>query len=58
LARALTDDGEAPGRWILVRLGDYGADHSKGLFETVDTRVFLEQPVEANGTQFKLLAKQ
>jgi len=29
-----------------------------GLFETVDTRVFLEQPAEANGTQFKLLTKQ
>jgi hypothetical protein len=30
----------------------------EGLFETVDTRVFLEQPAEANGMQFKLLAKQ
>jgi hypothetical protein len=30
----------------------------EGLFETVDTRVFLEQPAEANATQFKLLAKQ
>jgi len=30
----------------------------EGLFETVDTRVFLEQPAEANGTQFKLLARQ
>jgi len=29
-----------------------------GLYETVETRVFLEQPVEANATQFKLLAKQ
>jgi hypothetical protein len=30
----------------------------EGLYNTVDTRVFLEQPAEANGTQFKLLAKQ
>ena len=30
----------------------------EGLYDTVDTRVFLEQPAEANGTQFKLLAKQ
>src|SRR5256884_2609502 len=30
----------------------------EGLFETVETRVFLEQPAEANATQFKLLAKQ
>jgi len=30
----------------------------EGLFETVDTRVFLEQPAEANAMQFKLLAKQ
>jgi hypothetical protein len=30
----------------------------EGLFETVDTRVFLEQPSEANATQFKLLTKQ
>jgi hypothetical protein len=29
-----------------------------GLYDTVETRVFLEQPVEANATQFKLLAKQ
>jgi hypothetical protein len=29
-----------------------------GLYDTVDTRVFLEQPAEANATQFKLLAKQ
>ena len=29
----------------------------EGLFETVDTRVFLEVPPEAS-TQFKLLAKQ
>jgi len=30
----------------------------EGLYDTVDTRVFLEQPAEANGTQFKLLAKR
>jgi hypothetical protein len=30
----------------------------EGLYDTVDTRVFLEQPAEANVTQFKLLAKQ
>ena len=30
----------------------------EGLYDTVDTRVFLEQPVEAHGTQFKLIAKQ
>jgi len=30
----------------------------EGLYETVDTRVFLEQPAEANTMQFKLLAKQ
>src|SRR6266705_4496346 len=30
----------------------------EGLFETVETRVFLEQPAVANATQFKLLAKQ
>ena len=29
-----------------------------GLYDTVETRVFLEQPVESNATQFKLLAKQ
>jgi hypothetical protein len=29
-----------------------------GLYDIVETRVFLEQPVEANATQFKLLAKQ
>jgi hypothetical protein len=30
----------------------------EGLYDTVDTRVFLEQPAEADATQFKLLAKQ
>src|SRR5437016_9362836 len=30
----------------------------EGLYDTVDIRVFLEQPAEANGTKFKLLAKQ
>jgi hypothetical protein len=30
----------------------------EGLYDTVDTRVFLDQPAEANATQFKLLAKQ
>src|SRR6266550_3696694 len=30
----------------------------EGLYDTVETRVFLEQPAEANATQFKLLAKQ
>ena len=29
-----------------------------GLYDTVETRVFLDQPVEGNATQFKLLAKQ
>jgi hypothetical protein len=29
-----------------------------GLYDTVETRVFLEQPAEANATQFKLLAKR
>jgi len=29
-----------------------------GLYNTVETRVFLDQPAEANATQFKLLAKQ
>ena len=29
-----------------------------GLYDTVDTRVFLEQPAEADAAQFKLLAKQ
>lgn|SRR5262249_13329446 len=29
-----------------------------GLYETVETRVFLAQPAEANATQFKLLAEQ
>jgi hypothetical protein len=29
-----------------------------GLYDTVETRVFLEQPSEVNATQFKLLAKQ
>jgi len=30
----------------------------EGLYDAVDPRVFLEQPAEANATQFKLLAKQ
>jgi len=30
----------------------------EGLYDTVETRVLIEQPVEDNATQFKLLAKQ
>jgi hypothetical protein len=30
----------------------------EGLYDPVDTRVFLDQPAETNGAQFKLIAKQ